>query len=72
MLKLAREEAIDGGSANEKSEIFQMYKNQINDYLDAHGHDVAKAYKDWETRQVSVVKICCRRRTAQITNPPPK
>ena len=34
MLKLAREEAIDGGSANEKSDIFQMYKNQINDYLE--------------------------------------
>lgn len=50
LLKAAREEAIDGGSAPEKSEIFQKYKNQINSYLDAHGHDVAKAFKDWETK----------------------
>jgi hypothetical protein len=51
LLKAARENAIDGGSASEKSDIFQEYKNQINDYLDAHGHDVAKAYKDWEAKQ---------------------
>jgi hypothetical protein len=51
MLKEAREKGIDGGSASEKSDIFQVYKNQINDYLNAHGHDVAKAYKDWEAKQ---------------------
>jgi hypothetical protein len=51
LLKAAREKAIDGGSASEKSDIFQEYKNQINDYLNAHGHDVDKAYKDWETKQ---------------------
>ena len=51
LLKAAREKAIDGGSASEKSAIFQGYKNQINDYLNAHGHDVAKAYKDWDARQ---------------------
>jgi hypothetical protein len=51
MLTAAREKAIDGGSASEKSEIFQQYKNQINDYLNAHGHDVARAYKDWEAKQ---------------------
>jgi Protein of unknown function (DUF3826) len=50
-LKVAREKAVDGGSATEKSEIFQVYKNQINDYLNANGHDVAKAYKDWEAKQ---------------------
>jgi hypothetical protein len=50
-LKAAREEAIDGGSAGEKSAIFQKYKDQINDYLNAHGHDVAKAYRDWEAKQ---------------------
>lgn len=48
LLKAAREEAIDGGSAPEKSAIFQKYKDQINDYLNAHGHDVVKAFKDWE------------------------
>ena len=47
----AREEAIDGGSAGEKSDIFQKYKDRINDYLNAHGHDVAKAYKDWNAKQ---------------------
>jgi hypothetical protein len=51
LLKVAREKAIDGGSATEKSDIFQQYKNQINDYLDAHGHDIKKAYKDWDARQ---------------------
>jgi hypothetical protein len=51
VLKQAREEAIDGGNAGEKSAIFQKYKDQINSYLNAHGHDVAKAYKDWEAKQ---------------------
>jgi hypothetical protein len=51
----AREEAIDGGSAGEKSAIFQKYKDQINDYLNAHGHDVAKAYKEWESKQQATV-----------------
>ena len=53
LLKTAREKAIDGGSAQEKSAIFQVYKDQINDYLTAHGHDVAKAYRDFEARQPS-------------------
>jgi hypothetical protein len=52
-LKLAREEAIDGGSAPEKSEIFQKYKDQINAYLNAHGHDTAKAFKDWEAKNAT-------------------
>jgi len=47
LLKAAREEAVDGGSAPEKSAIFQKYKDQINAYLDANGHDTAKALKDW-------------------------
>jgi len=51
LLKAAREKAMDGGSAVEKSAIFQVYKDQINDYLNAHGHDVAKAYREWEARQ---------------------
>lgn len=53
LLKLAREEAIDGGNAPEKSAIFQKYKNQINSYLDAHGHDTAKAFKDWEAKNAT-------------------
>jgi hypothetical protein len=51
LLKAAREVAIDGGSAPEKSQIFQVYKNQINEYLKAQGHDVDKAFADWEAKQ---------------------
>lgn len=51
LLKAAREKAMDGGSAPEKSAIFQVYKDQINDYLNAHGHDVSAAYKAWVARQ---------------------
>ena len=47
LLKAAREEAMDGGSAPEKSAIFKKYKDQINSYLDVQGHDTAKAFKDW-------------------------
>src|ERR1017187_8816795 len=50
LLKAAREEAIDGGSAPEKSAIFQKYKDQINAYLDAQGHDTAKAFADWAAK----------------------
>jgi hypothetical protein len=55
-LRLAREEAMGGGSAGEKSAIFQKYKEQINDYLTAHGQDVAKAYKVWDAKQQAVNK----------------
>ena len=51
MLKDAREEAMDGGSAEEKSAIFKKYKGKINNYLTAQGHDVNKAYKDWGAKQ---------------------
>ncbi len=50
-LKDAREEAIDGGSADEKTAIFQKYKDRINAQLAAGGHDVEKATKDWEAKQ---------------------
>jgi hypothetical protein len=51
LLKAARDEAIDGGSAPEKTAIFQKYKDQINAYLDANGHNVAQAFKDWDAKQ---------------------
>jgi hypothetical protein len=50
-LKQAREEAMDGGSADEKTAIFQKHKDSINAMLNANGHDVAKATKEWEARQ---------------------
>ena len=51
LLKAAREEAVDGGSAPEKTAIFQKYKDQINVYLNTSGYDGAKAYKDWDAKQ---------------------
>lgn len=51
LLKDAREEAMDGGSADEKSVIFQKYKDQINTFLNAKGYDVDKAIKEWEAKQ---------------------
>lgn len=53
LLKAAREEAIDGGSADEKTAIFQKFKNQINARLNANGHDVAAATKEWEAKQAA-------------------
>ena len=50
LLQQAREEAVDGGNAPEKSAIFQKYKNQIRDYLIKNGRDVDKAFKDWTDR----------------------
>jgi len=50
LLVAARDEAISGGSAPEKSAIFQVYKDKINAYLDANGHDTKKAFKDWEEK----------------------
>ena len=51
LLKEGREEAMDAGSSHEKAAIIKRYKGKINIYLTAHGHDVAKAYKDWGARQ---------------------
>jgi ERCC4-type nuclease len=50
-LKQAREEAMDGVSANEKSAIFKKYKGRIANYLSAQGVDEAKARKEWTQRQ---------------------
>ena len=50
-LKQAREEAMDCGSAEEKSAVFNRYKGKINNYLSANGHDVGKAYKDRREKQ---------------------
>src|SRR6185312_772148 len=37
MLKEAREQAMDGGSSEEKTAIFQRYKGKINNYLSRQG-----------------------------------
>ncbi len=51
LLKEAREEAMDGGSAEEKSAVFNRCKGKINNYLTAEGHDLKQAYKDWGERR---------------------
>jgi hypothetical protein len=50
-LKVAREEAMDGGTADEKAQIFERYKTEVNAMLQASGHDVAKALTEWEAKQ---------------------
>lgn len=42
LLKEAREEAMDGGSAAEKTAVFQRYKGRINNYLSKQGVHVEK------------------------------
>jgi hypothetical protein len=60
LLKEAREEAMDGGSAEEKSAVFNRFKGKINNYLTAEGHDLKQAYKDWSERRKA--KTTLRRR----------
>jgi len=45
LLKEAREEAMDGGSANEKTAVFQRYKGKINNYLSKQGIQSEKKMK---------------------------
>jgi hypothetical protein len=56
LLKQAREVAMDGGSASQKTAIFQEYKDQINAYLNSHGYDVAQATRDWNAKQEQASK----------------
>jgi hypothetical protein len=46
-LKEAREEAMDAGSSDEKSNIFNKYKGRINNYLSKQGIDMGKASKEY-------------------------
>jgi hypothetical protein len=50
-LKQAREEAMDGGSSEEKHAIFGRYKGRINNYLSSQGYDLKKASKEWADRE---------------------
>jgi len=51
ILMEAREEAMDSNSRTERIAIFKKYKGKVNNYLNAHGHNVAQAYKDWGAAQ---------------------
>ncbi|MDP4273519.1 MAG: DUF3826 domain-containing protein, partial [Bacteroidota bacterium] len=46
----AREEAIDAGSSNKKSEIFKKYKGRIANYLTSQGYDMKKERTEWGKR----------------------
>jgi hypothetical protein len=48
-LKEAREEAMDGGSAAEKTAVFQRYKGRINNYLSKQGLHPGKPKPDAAT-----------------------
>jgi hypothetical protein len=50
-LKDAREEAMDGGSSEEKHAVFGRYKGRINNYLSKQGYDLKKETKAWEERR---------------------
>lgn len=45
LLKEAREEAMDAGSMDEKSDIFNRYKGRINNWLSKQGVDQGKGKK---------------------------
>ena len=50
-LKDAREEAMDGGSSEEKHAVFGRYKGRINIYLTKQGYDLKKETKAWQERR---------------------
>jgi hypothetical protein len=50
-LKDAREEAMDGGSSEEKHAIFGRYKGRINNYLSKQGYDLKKETAAWQERR---------------------
>ncbi|HEY3761675.1 MAG TPA: DUF3826 domain-containing protein [Verrucomicrobiae bacterium] len=68
LLKDGREEAMDGGSQKEKAAIIKKYKGRINIYLDAHGHNVSQAYKDWGAAQKAKAKAAADEDTNATAN----
>ena len=56
LLKQAREEAMDGGSAEEKTAVFQRYKGKINNYLSKQGLHAEKKTATVKTETNSPAK----------------
>ncbi|MCF2501869.1 DUF3826 domain-containing protein [Dyadobacter sp. CY107] len=46
----AREQAMDGGSSEEKHKVFGKYKGRINNYLSGRGYNIQEERKNWEAR----------------------
>jgi hypothetical protein len=51
LLKAAREDGLDDKSVEELNATFKTYKTQIQKYLDSHGHDWNKSYKEYVNAQ---------------------
>jgi hypothetical protein len=51
ILKQGREEAMDAGSAEEKTAIFGRYKGKVNIYLSSQGINMKEAEKEWKERR---------------------
>ena len=51
LLKMAREAAMDGGSAKEKHAIFNKYKGKIANYLSAGGYQLKQEGEYWAKRR---------------------
>jgi hypothetical protein len=51
MLTEARDRAVYGGSAEEKTEVFNRYKGRVNNYLSGQGYDLKLAAKQWAERR---------------------
>jgi hypothetical protein len=47
----AREEAMDAGSAEEKSAVFNRYKGKINNFLSSEGIDMKQQTREWSQRK---------------------
>jgi hypothetical protein len=67
-LKVAREEAIDAGSKDEKAAFFKKYKDQIEAYLTAQGYDVKQCYRDFVAKQKA--EAAAKKAAAQPGNKP--
>lgn len=51
LLKQGREEAMDAGSAKEKTAVFEKYKGKVNIYLSGQGINMKEAEKEWKIRR---------------------
>lgn len=50
-LLAARELAVFGGSAEEKTRFFEKAKGRINNFLSSEGYDLRQASKEWAARR---------------------
>jgi hypothetical protein len=51
LLTQGREEAMDAGSAKDKTLVFEKYKGKVNIYLSSQGINMKEAEKEWKIRR---------------------